>query len=237
MSEASGKHRRLGVYVCRCGGNISDYVDVRRVVDAVAGEPGVVVARQAMFTCSDATQQEIIDDITSQRLDGLVVASCSPKLHQLTFRGVAMRAGLNPYQYTQVNIREQCSWTHTDAPAGATAKAISLVRAGIARTRLSEPLQPTAVEVTRAVLVVGGGIAGMRAAIGLADIGLGVFLVEREPVLGGQVAGLGAMFPSGEAGRDLAGRLRAEIARRPAITVFTSAELTGKSGSFGNFRV
>jgi heterodisulfide reductase subunit A2 len=236
MSEASGKQRRLGVYVCRCGGNISDYVDVPAVVEAVAGEPGVVIARQAMFTCSDATQQEIIDDITSQHLDGLVVASCSPKLHQPTFRGVAQRAGLNPYQYTQVNIREQCSWTHTDAPRDATAKAISLVRAGIARTRLSEPLQPTAVEVTRAVLVIGGGIAGMRAAIGLADIGLGVFLIEREPVLGGQVAGLGAMFPAGQAGRDLAGRLRAEIARRSAITVFTSAELTGKSGRYGNYR-
>jgi heterodisulfide reductase subunit A2 len=236
VSEASGKQRRLGVYVCRCGGNISDYVDVPAVVEAVAGKPDVVVARQAMFTCSDATQQEIIDDITSQHLDGLVVASCSPKLHQLTFRGVAERAGLNPYQYTQVNIREQCSWTHTDAPEDATAKAIRLVRAGIARTRLTEPLQPTAVEVTRAVLVIGGGIAGMRAAIGLADIGLGVFLIEREPVLGGQVAGLGAMFPAGEAGRDLAGRLRAEIARRPAITVFTSAELTGKSGSYGNYR-
>ena len=221
MSEASGKQRRLGVYVCRCGGNISDYVDVPAVVEAVAGEPGVVIARQAMFTCSDATQQEIIDDITSQHLDGLVVASCSPKLHQFTFRGVAQRAGLNPYQYTQVNIREQCSWTHTDAPEDATAKAISLVRAGIARTRLSEPLQPTAVEVTRAVLVIGGGIAGMRAAIGLADIGLGVFLIERKPVLGGQVAGLGAMFPAGRAGWDLA-RLRAEMTRRPAIAVFTS---------------
>jgi heterodisulfide reductase subunit A len=228
--------RRIGVYVCRCGGNISDYVDVPAVVEAVSADLGVVVARQAMFTCSDATQQEIIDDITGQHLDGLVVASCSPKLHQLTFRGVAERAGLNPYQYTQVNLREQCSWTHTDDPAGATAKAVSLVRAGIARTRLSEPLVPASVEVTRAVLVVGGGVAGMRAAIGLADIGLAVYLVEREPALGGRVAGLGALFPTGEPGRDLAARLRAEISRRPLITVFTSAELTGKSGSYGNYR-
>jgi heterodisulfide reductase subunit A len=211
-------------------------VDVPAVVEAVSGEPGVVVARQAMFTCSDATQQEIIEDITGQRLDGLVVASCSPKLHQLTFRGVAERAGLNPYQYTQVNLREQCSWTHTDDPAGATDKAISLVRAGIARTRLSEPLVPASVEVTRAVLVVGGGVAGMRAAIGLADIGLAVYLVEREPSLGGQVAGFGTLFPTGESGHDLAARLTAEIGRRSLITVFTSAELTGKSGSYGNYR-
>jgi heterodisulfide reductase subunit A len=222
-AQAKPGQRRIGVYVRRCGGNISDYVDVPAVVEA-------------MFTCSDAAQQEIIDDITGQRLDGLVVDSCSPKLHQLTFRGVAERAGLNPYQYTQVNLREQCSWTHTDDPAGATAKAVSLVRAGIARTRLSEPLVPASVEVTRAVLVVGGGVAGMRAAIGLADIGLAVYLVEREPTLGGQVAGLGALFPTGESGHDLAARLRAEIGRRPLITVFTSAELTGKSGSYGNYR-
>jgi heterodisulfide reductase subunit A2 len=235
-AEDQAGQRRIGVYVCRCGGNISDYVDVPAVVEAVSAEPGVVIARQAMFTCSDATQQEIIEDITGQCLDGLVVASCSPKLHQLTFRGVAERAGLNPYQYTQVNLREQCSWTHTDDPAGATAKAVSLVRAGIARTRLSEPLVPASVEVTRAVLVVGGGVAGMRAAIGLADIGLAVYLVEREPALGGQVAGLGALFPAGESGHDLAQRLRAEIGRRPLITVLTSAELTGKSGSYGNYR-
>ena len=228
--------RRIGVYVCRCGGNISDHVDVPRVVAAVAGEPGVVLARQAMFTCSDATQQEIIDDITGQRLDGLVVASCSPKLHQLTFRGVAERAGLNPYQYTQVNIREQCSWTHTDDDEGATRKAISLVRAGIARTRLSEPLEPVTVETTGSVLVVGGGVAGMRAAIGLADIGLQVFLIERAAELGGQVATLGAMFPHHRSGRELAAELAGEVRRRPAITVFTGAELAAKSGTFGDYQ-
>ena len=138
--------RRIGVYVCHCGGNISDYVDVDDVVAAVATEPGVVVARTAMFTCSDATQQEIVNDIQEQKLDGIVVASCSPKLHTFTFREVAKRAGLNPYQYTQVNIREQCSWTHTDDHAGATEKAARLVRAGIARTRLTEPLDPIVVD-------------------------------------------------------------------------------------------
>ena len=229
--------RRIGVYVCRCGGNISDYIDVPRVVAAVQDEPGVVVARQAMFTCSDATQQEIANDIIERRLDGLVVASCSPKLHQVTFRGVAERAGLNPYQYTQVNVREQCSWTHTDDPDGATRKAIRLVRAGIARTRLSEPLEPTTVETTSRALVIGGGIAGMRAAIGLADIGLGVFLIERAGDLGGWVGGFGEMFPRGVTGRDLIARLEAEISRRPAIAVFTNTELVSKSGTYGNYRV
>jgi len=161
--------RRIGVYVCQCGGNISDYVDVDRVREAVGDEDAVVVARTAMFTCSDATQQEICNDIKEHGLEGLVVASCSPKLHTVTFRGVAKRAGLNPYRYTQVNLREQCSWAHTDDHEGATEKAIRLVRAGVARTRLLEPLEPTIVETVPKTLVVGAGIAGLRAAIGLAE--------------------------------------------------------------------
>ena len=196
-----------------------------------------MVAREAMFTCSDATQQEIIADIAGQHLDGLVVASCSPKLHTFTFRDVARRAGLNPYEYTQVNIREQCSWAHTDDADGATRKAIKLVRAGIAGTRTSVALEPTTVDTTQRVLVIGGGITGMRAALGLADIGLEVALVEQEPVLGGQVGDLGAMFPHAKTGTGLIARLRHEIERRPTITVLTSAELTARSGTYGNYHV
>ena len=228
--------RRVGVYVCQCGGNISDYVDVDQVLGAIEHEPGVVVARRAMFTCSDATQQEIVNDIQDHELDGLVVASCSPKLHTVTFREVARRAGLNPYEYTQVNIREQCSWTHTDDRDGATRKAISLVRAGIARTLLTEPLEPTTVQTTPRALVIGGGVAGLRAAIGLADLGLAVFLVERAEQLGGQVGELGKLYPHGSSGRALIARLRRTIRERPEIAVFTNAEVTAKSGTFGNYR-
>ena len=228
--------RRIGVYVCHCGGNISDYVDVEQVVGAIEQEPGVVVARSTMFTCSDATQQEIEGDIRNQQLDGLVVASCSPKLHTETFREVARRAGLNPYEYTQVNIREQCSWTHTDDHDGATRKAISLVRAGIARTRLTEPLEPTTVQTTPRALVIGGGVAGMRAAIGLADLGLAVFLVERGAQLGGRVGELGKLYPHGTSGRALVARLRRQIRERPEIAVFTDAAVTAKAGTFGNYR-
>jgi heterodisulfide reductase subunit A len=235
MSEHR-RERRIGVYVCHCGGNISDYVDVEQVLDAVRDEEGVVVARPAMFTCSDATQQEIVDDIREQDLDGLVVASCSPKLHTVTFRNVAKRAGLNPYEYTQVNIREQCSWAHTDDHVGATEKATALVRAGIAKTRLTEPLEPLVIETTPKVLVVGGGIAGLRAAIGLADIGLAVFLVEREPELGGWIGGFGAMYPNDRSGSELVSILKEAIRRRPDITVWTNAEVVGKSGTFGNYR-
>jgi heterodisulfide reductase subunit A len=150
---------------------------------------------------------------------------------------VARRAGLNPYEYTQVNIREQCSWTHTDDHDGATRKALRLVRAGIARTRLSEPLEPTAVETVPRVLVIGGGVAGMRAAVGLADLGLEVVLVERAPRLGGWVARLGTTYPHGADGGALVLRLDREIRRREAITVLTGAELVAKSGTYGDYQV
>ena len=228
--------RKIGVYVCQCGGNISDYVDVDKVVAAVKHDPDVVVARSAMFTCSDSTQQEIIEDAHEKGLDALVVASCSPKLHTVTFRDVAKRAGMNPFQYTQVNVREQCSWTHTDDEEGATDKAVRLVRAGINRTRLTEPLEPIVVETTPKSLVVGGGIAGLRAALGLAEIGLTVYLVEKAPQLGGWVADFGHMYPHGRNGADLVATLEEKVRANPAITVFTNAEVMSKSGSFGNLQ-
>jgi len=235
--EPDAAPRRIGVYVCHCGGNISDYVDVEKVIADIRDAGDVMVAKTAMFTCSDATQQDMVQDIQDQQLDGLVVASCSPKLHTYTFRGVAARAGLNPYEYTQVNIREQCSWVHTDDPAGATEKATALVRAGISRTRLTTPLEPMVVETLPRTLVIGGGITGLRAAIGLADIGLGVTLVERELRLGGWVGRLGRMYPHGKDGSELIRTLVAEVRKRPAITVLTGAEVVAKSGSFGNYRV
>ena len=231
------QQRRIGVYVCHCGGNISDYVDVDQVVAAAQAEPGVVVARQMTFACSDAGQQDMERDIDEQGLDGLVVASCSPKLHVTTFRGVAKRAGLNPYEYTQVNVREQASWIHSEDAQGTTDKAIHLVKAGIARTLLTEPLEPVVVETTPRTLVIGGGVAGLRAAIGLADIGLGVFLVEREPELGGWVGKFGSMYPNGRGGRELVAELIAAISQRPAIRVFTQAEMVSKAGTFGNYQV
>ena len=229
--------RRIGVYVCHCGGNISDYVDVDKVIADIADEGDVVVSKTAMFTCSDATQQEMIADIEAQHLDGLVVASCSPKLHTYTFRGVASRAGLNPYEYTQVNIREQCSWVHTDDEDAATRKATGLVRAGIARTRLTTPYEPIVVETVPRTLVIGGGIAGLRAAIGLADIGLGVVLVEREVSLGGWVRRFGAIYPHDRDGRSVIASLVESVRARPTITVLTGSEMVSKSGSFGDYTV
>ena len=235
--QAGAEPRRIGVYVCHCGGNISDYVDVEKVIADIRDAGDVVVAKTAMFACSDATQQDMVADIQAQQLDGLVVASCSPKLHTYTFRAVAGRAGLNPYEYTQVNIREQCSWVHTDDQAAATAKATALVRAGISRTRLTTPLVPLVVETLPHTLVIGGGIAGLRAAVGLADIGLRVTLVERELRLGGWVRQFGPMYPHNRDGQELIETLVAEVRRRPVITVLTGASVVGKAGSFGNYRV
>ena len=229
--------RRIGVYVCHCGGNISDYVDVQKVVASLEADPDVVVAKTAMFTCSDASQQEIVSDIQEHKLDGIVVASCSPKLHTFTFRDVARRAGLSPFQYTQVNIREQCSWTHTDDHEGATKKAAQLVEAGVGRTRLTVPLEPIVVETIPKAVVVGGGITGLRAALGLAEIGLSVFLVEKQAHLGGWVAGFGDMYPHGNNGHDLIASLEKKVREHPSITVFAGAEVTEKAGSFGNYEV
>jgi heterodisulfide reductase subunit A len=229
--------RRLGVYVCYCGGNISDYVDCEQVREAIAGEPSVEVAKTTMFACSDATQQEIIDDIQGRELDGIVVASCSPTLHLSTFRGVAERAGLNPYQYIQVNLREQCSWAHTDLPGLATEKAVAMVKAGVAKARYTEPLEKTRIETVPRVLVVGAGITGLRAALALSDLGIAVYVAEQQDQPGGWVRGFGRMYPHDRQGSELIGRLLADIERRDNVTIYTSAELVEKSGSVGDFTV
>lgn len=229
------KKRKIGVYICHCGGNISDHVDVEEVRQRIEKQYGVAVAKTAIFSCSDASQSDMIKDIQEQGLDGLVVASCSPKLHLATFRAMSERAGLNPFQYVQVNIREQCSWAHSDDPSGATCKATGLVGAGIEKALRQEALQPIRVTSVRKVLIIGAGIAGLRAALELADLGVEVFLIEREASVGGQVAALGEMFPTGEIGAELIAMLLAEIKKRSNITLFLNAELTGKSGHIGEF--
>jgi heterodisulfide reductase subunit A len=228
---------RIGVYICHCGGNISDFVDVEQVREEVREDPGVVVARTHIFTCSDAAQQEIIEDIQKERLDGLVVASCSPKLHLHTFRSMAERAGLNPYQYVQVNLREQCSWAHRNAKDQATEKAVRLVRGGISKCRLSESLEALRIETTPKVLVVGGGAAGLRTAIALADLGLFVYVVEKAARVGGWTGRWGRMFPHNRLGSEIIRDLEEQVKARKNITCFTDATLVEKSGNVGDFRV
>ena len=227
--------KRIGAFVCHCGGNISDYLDGEKVCEAAGGEPGIAVARTFLFACSDASQEEMVRAIREEELDGVVIASCSPKLHLNTFRAMALRAGLNPYMYSQVNIREQCSWAHRHDREGATDKAVRLVRAGIAKTRLGRPLTDLRVDTVPKSLVIGAGVAGMRAAIALADLGIAVILIERSPEVGGRVAGRGRMFPQDREGGEIVDTLRAKIRERENITLFTGAELLEKRGSVGNF--
>jgi len=235
--EEKQKKERIGVYICHCGGNISDYVDVAQIKDIVKKEEGVIVSKNVMFACADSNQKEMIKDIEDQKLDAIVVASCSPKLHLHTFRNVALRGGINPYNYTQVNIREQCSWAHSDTPKEASEKAAGLIRAGIKKVSFSEALENIEVSSTRAVVIIGGGVSGMRAAIDLAKMGNQVYLIEKESTLGGHVAKWGELYITGQTGKNIIDTLKNEIKRLTNITVFTLATIEKVSGSIGNFIV
>ncbi len=230
-------NERIGVYICHCGGNISDYVDVEQIRDVVKGEKGVVVAKNVMFACADSSQKEMINDIQEQNLDAIVVASCSPKLHLHTFRNVAQRAGINPYNYVQVNVREQCSWAHSDKPKEATVKAVGLVRAGIRRVAHSEALENINITAHKSVAIIGAGVSGMRAAIELAKMGNDVFLIEKEPIVGGHIAQAGELFVSNQTGKEIIFRLYDEMKQLSNITLFTGSTIDTVTGSLGNFAV
>ena len=228
---------RIGVYICHCGGNIADYVDVEKVRETAEKEPGVAIAKTTMFACADSAQKEIIDDIKNNNLDAIVVASCSPKLHLYTFRDVAARAGLNPYNYVQVNLREQCSWAHSDKPKEATEKGIGFVRDGIARVSHSEALEQIKISALNAVAVIGAGVSGMRAAIELADMGTDVYLIEKDHFVGGRLPQMEELFQTDEKGKEIVERLYNEIKKREKIKLFTGAELESILGSVGNFKI
>jgi len=200
----------IGVYICMCGSNISDYVDVERVKEAAIKVNGVSLAKVTMFACSDSTQQEIASDIKEQKLDAIVVASCSPKLHLFTFRNVAIQAGLNPYNYVQVNIREQGSWAHSDNKPKSTEKAIQLVLGGIARVKHSKELETVKIHSENSVAVVGAGVAGMRAAIELGEMGSTVHLIEREYFVGGRTSQWNVLFTTNETGQSVVSQISSQ---------------------------
>lgn len=229
--------QKIGVYICHCGGNISDYVDVEKVKEAIAKEEGVYVSKTTMFACADSNQKEMVADIKENELDAVVVASCSPKLHEITFKSVVERAGLNKYNYVHANIREQVSWPHSDNKIGATEKAIQIVRAAVAKVRLSEAIEPIEVNTTQAVLVLGAGVAGMKAAISLAKMGIQVYLAEREHFVGGRIAHWDVLCITDETGKELVTRLYTEVIANKNITLYTGADLIESSGSKGNFNV
>jgi heterodisulfide reductase subunit A len=226
---------KVGVYVCHCGGNISDAVDVEQVCAQARRVPGVVVARDHMFLCSDPGQEMIIEDLKSGLVDRVVVASCSPSLHETTFRNVMSRAGANPYVYEQANLREQVSWVHHGPEA--TAKATRLVAAAAAKAEKLKALEPIRVEAQPRAVVIGGGVAGLKSAWELAGRGLPVILVEKSPFLGGQVAQLDRLAPLGETAAEVIRELAGAVLQHPAIKVYTCAQVEGCEGYIGNFQL
>lgn len=187
---------RIGVFVCECGLNIAGTIDCAAVSEYAGTLDDVVVVVQNKYTCADPGQNEIKKAIKEHDLNRVVVASCTPKIHEPTFRECVADAGLNPYLYEMVNIREHCSWVHQSEKEMATEKAKDLVRSGVARARVLEPQIETEVPITKAALVIGGGVAGIQAALDLADGGHKVYLVEKEPTIGGIMAALDKTYPT-----------------------------------------
>jgi len=229
------EQEKVGVYICHCGGNISDHVDVEKLAEQVKDLPGVSVTHTNTFMCSDPGQALIMDDIKSGKVNRVVVASCAPSLHELTFRGAIKRAGMNPYQYEHANIREQVSWVHHGE--GATEKATGLVASAVAKSRLLKPLEPIRVEAKRHAVIVGGGVAGLRASLNIAALGIETVVVEKSPFLGGQAAQLDILSPTNERAEDIIKQLYQEASSHPDITIYTCTEITHSEGYVGNFKL
>lgn len=190
---------RIGVYICNCGSNIAATVNVPEVVEFAKKLPNVVVAREHKYACSEPGQNMIKDDIKNEGINRVVVASCSPRMHEITFQGAVAEAGMNPYYFQQANIREHVSWVIKD-PEKATQKAKRLVHAAVLRVAQQQELFPRKAPVTPATLIVGGGIAGIQAALTIAEAGYKVYLVERQPSIGGRMAQLDKTFPTLDCG-------------------------------------
>jgi heterodisulfide reductase subunit A len=227
---------RIGVFTCWCGENIARTVDVQAVAEAVARLPGVRCSLTAKYMCSEPGQNLIRQKIREERLDGVVVASCSPHMHLRTFRKAAEREGLNAYLVEMANIREHCSWVHHDK-AQAMAKAVELIRMAVAKVRADHALTPVRIPLTRRVLVIGGGVAGIQAALDIAEAGHEVVIVEREPSIGGKMAGLSETFPTLDCSQCILTPRMVDVGQHPRIKLHTCAEVEAVQGYVGNFAV
>src|SRR3972149_6617857 len=225
---------RIGVYVCHCGFNIAATVDSPAVAEFATSLRGVKVARDYMFMCSDPGQDLILKDIKEKKLNRVVVASCSPLMHERTFRRVCAEGGINPYFFEMANIREHCSWVHKE---GATAKAKVLVGAAVMRVYHHEPLEAAQVSINPNTLVVGGGIAGIQAALDIANAGHKVYLVEREPSIGGHMIQLDKTFPTLDCSACITTPKMSDAGSHPNIELLTYSEGEVVSGYIGNFKV
>lgn len=227
---------RIGVFICHCGENIGKTVDCPRVAEAARSMPGVVLALDYRYTCSEPGQAQIREAIATHKLTGVVVGACSPRMHEKTFRKTVASAGLNPYLCEIANLREQCSWVHTDRER-ATRKAIDLIRATVAKVQRNTPLSPIRVPLTRRALVIGGGIAGIQTALDIADGGVEVILVERSSSLGGHMAQLSETFPTLDCSQCILTPRMVEAASHPKIRLEVYSEVESVDGYVGNFQV
>jgi heterodisulfide reductase subunit A len=232
------KSPRIGIFVCECGGNIGDVVDVKAVVDTVKNWPDVATAKYHKYLCSKPAQEMILDAVKKENLDRVVVASCTPRMHLGTFQAVMERSGLNPFMLEFVNIREQDAWVHgPHSSLEATKKAVSLIKGGYERSRELEPLQTISEKGSREILIVGGGIAGITAALELGYLGYKVHLVERKPSIGGNMAKLTKVFPTLDCAQCILTPRMAEVGRNPNVTLYTYGEVQEVSGRPGNYDV
>ncbi len=228
--------QRIGVFVCWCGSNIAGTVDVHAVSEALAKEPGVVFSTNYQYMCSQAGQDMIKQAIKEHNLTGIVICSCSPRMHEATFRKTAAAAGINPYMVEIANIREQCSWIHKDMKEG-TEKAIVLGRTAIAKVHLNTPLVPGESPVTKRALVIGGGIAGIQTALDIADAGFYVDIVEKKPTIGGKMAQLDKTFPTLDCAACILTPKMVDVAQHERIRIFSYSEVEHVTGFVGNFDV
>ena len=229
-------NERIGVYICHCGTNIAGTVDIQETVRFASDLRGVAVARDYKYMCSDPGQEMIKADIQELSLNRVVVASCSPLMHEATFRRACAQAGLNPFLFQMANIREHCSWV-TEARAAATRKAKQLIAAAVWRVALHEPLEVKEVPVKPAVLVVGGGIAGIETALRIANAGRQVYLVEREPSIGGHMSQFDKTFPTLDCAACILTPKMVSVGQHPMIKLLTFSEVVGVSGYVGDFKV
>jgi len=228
---------RIGVYICHCGLNVAGVIDVVALQEMATKLEDVVIARKIQFLCSDSGQEGIINDIKENKIDRVVIAACSPRLHENTFRHVMEKAGMNPYLLEMVNIREQCSWVHAGDPQMATQKALDLIRMGVAKARFLKELSATSSKVSRNVLIIGGGVAGIEAALNLAEAGFPVTMVEKDSTIGGKMALMNEVFPTNDCSICVLAPKMTEVLNHPNITLYTYSEITDISGSVGKFHV
>ena len=216
--------QRIGVFVCHCGTNIAGTVDVAAVAEALKSQPGVVFSTHYTYMCSEAGQNIIKDAIRDNKLTGVVVCSCSPRMHEATFRKCAESAGINPYMVEIANIREQCSWIHKDMKIG-TEKAIALGSAAIAKVQLNAPLTAGTTPVTKRALVIGGGIAGIQAALDIADAGFPVDIVETKPTIGGKMTQIDKTFPTLDCAACILTPKMVDCAQNDKIKIYSYSEV------------